>query len=58
MKIWDWAAIGPVLEGAGGSLTDWSGQKLRPDSDGRVIAVGDGALLAPALAMLAASSLT
>jgi fructose-1,6-bisphosphatase/inositol monophosphatase family enzyme len=45
-----------VLEGAGGSLTDWSGQKLRPDSDGRVIAVGDGALLAPALALLAASA--
>ncbi len=58
MKIWDWAAIGPVLEGAGGSLTDWSGQKLRPDSDGRVIAVGDGALLAPALAVLAASAPT
>jgi myo-inositol-1(or 4)-monophosphatase len=58
MKIWDWAAIGPVLEGAGGSLTDWSGKKLRPDSDGRVIAVGDGALLAPALALLAASGQT
>ncbi len=56
LKIWDWAAIAPVLEGAGGRLTDWSGDALHPGSDGRVLAVGDGALLAPALALLAAAS--
>ena len=30
MKLWDWAALVPVVEGAGGRVTDWSGQKLRP----------------------------
>ena len=26
MKLWDWAALVPVIEGAGGKITDWSGQ--------------------------------
>ena len=26
MKLWDWAALVPVVEGAGGRVTDWSGQ--------------------------------
>jgi histidinol phosphatase-like enzyme (inositol monophosphatase family) len=45
MKLWDWAALVPVVEGAGGRMTDWSGQPLRPDGDGTVLAVGDAALL-------------
>ena len=45
MKLWDWAALVPVVEGAGGRVTDWAGQPLRPDGDGRVLAVGDPALL-------------
>jgi len=44
-KIWDWGAIVPVVEGAGGSVTDWHGQPLRPDGDGRVLSVGDKTLL-------------
>jgi myo-inositol-1(or 4)-monophosphatase len=53
LKIWDWAALLPVVEGAGGRMTDWRGQDLNPDNfDGRVIAVGDPALLAPALEKL------
>ncbi len=45
LKVWDWAALMPVVEGAGGRMTDWQGQRLRPGGDGRVIAVGDGRLL-------------
>jgi histidinol phosphatase-like enzyme (inositol monophosphatase family) len=56
MKLWDWAALVPVVEGAGGRITDWSGAALRPDSDGTVLAVGDTALLAPAVELLNDSS--
>lgn len=45
MKPWDWAALVPVVEGAGGRCTDWSGRPLRLDGDGTVLAVGDAALL-------------
>jgi myo-inositol-1(or 4)-monophosphatase len=54
LKVWDWAALAPVIEGAGGRITDWSGAKLSPDGDGRALAVGDPALLEQALALLAA----
>jgi histidinol phosphatase-like enzyme (inositol monophosphatase family) len=53
MKLWDWAALVPVIEGAGGRITDWSGAALRPDGDGRVLAVGDPGLLQTAIALLA-----
>ena len=53
LKVWDWAAVQPVIEGAGGRLTDWCGQPLRADGDGRAVAVGDPALLPAALALLA-----
>ena len=53
MKLWDWAALVPVVEGAGGRVTDWEGQPMREDGDGRILAVGDPALLGPALAALA-----
>ena len=56
MKLWDWAALVPVIEGAGGRVTDWSGQTLRPGCDGRVVAVGDPALLPQAIALLNQSS--
>lgn len=56
MKLWDWAALVPVVEGAGGRMSDWSGAALRPDGDGTVLAVGDPALLAPAVACLNDSS--
>jgi myo-inositol-1(or 4)-monophosphatase len=45
MKLWDWAALVPVIEGAGGRVTDWSGNRLRPDGDGTVLSVGDPSLL-------------
>jgi myo-inositol-1(or 4)-monophosphatase len=52
MKLWDWAALVPVVEGAGGRVTDWTGKVLRPDGDGRVLSVGDPALLLQAVALL------
>ncbi len=52
MKIWDWAPLSAVIEGAGGRVTDWSGAPLRADGDGRVLAVGDPALLPLAIAAL------
>jgi myo-inositol-1(or 4)-monophosphatase len=54
MKPWDWAALVPVIEGAGGRCTDWAGRPLRLDSDGSVLAVGDPALLPAASALLSA----
>lgn len=52
MKVWDWAPLSVVIEGAGGRVTDWNGRPLHPDGDGRVLSVGDPALLAQAVALL------
>ena len=53
LKPWDWAALGPVIEGAGGMLRDWSGRPLAADSAGDVLALGDARLLDAAIACLA-----
>ena len=53
MKVWDWGPLVPVIEGAGGSVTDWRGQPLHPAGDGRVLSVGDPALLPAIVAALA-----
>jgi histidinol phosphatase-like enzyme (inositol monophosphatase family) len=52
MKVWDWGALVPVVEGAGGSVTDWQGQALKPGGDGRVLSVGDKTLLPAILRQL------
>lgn len=52
LKVWDWAALAPVIKGAGGSLTDWAGQRLRRDGDGRALAVGDKRSLEEAVRLL------
>jgi myo-inositol-1(or 4)-monophosphatase len=54
LKIWDWAALLPIIEGAGGRMTDWQGGVLNAASTGQVIAVGDARLLAPVIAALGA----
>jgi myo-inositol-1(or 4)-monophosphatase len=54
MKPWDWAALVPIIEGAGGRCTDWAGQPLTLHGDGTVLAVGDPGLLPEAKALLAA----
>ncbi len=53
LKPWDWAALVPVVEGAGGRMTDWRGQRLTLASAGDVVAVGDPALLPEVVAALA-----
>lgn len=53
MNVHDYFALVPVIEGAGGVITDWRGAALTLDSDGRVLAAGDRAAHAKALERLA-----
>jgi inositol-phosphate phosphatase/L-galactose 1-phosphate phosphatase/histidinol-phosphatase len=53
MKPYDYAALIPVVEGAGGTISDWHGRPLTLDGDGRVLAAGDAALHAEAVKILA-----
>lgn len=50
---YDFAALVPVIEGAGGVVTDWQGRALARGSDGRVIAAGDRRVHEEALRLLA-----
>jgi inositol-phosphate phosphatase/L-galactose 1-phosphate phosphatase/histidinol-phosphatase len=52
LKPHDWCALAPVVEGAGGIMTDWSGAPLTVASDGRVLACGDKRVHAEALRLL------
>jgi inositol-phosphate phosphatase/L-galactose 1-phosphate phosphatase/histidinol-phosphatase len=52
LKPFDYAALVPVVEGAGGIITDWGGEPLTLASDGRVVAAGDPAIHAQALDLL------
>ena len=45
LKLYDFAALVPVVEGAGGTMCDWAGHPLNADSAGDVIAMGDPARL-------------
>lgn len=53
LKPYDFCALTPVIEGAGGEMSDWAGEALSLRSDGRVVAAGDPALAAAARAALA-----
>lgn len=53
LKLYDLAALVPVIEGAGGRMCDWRGADITEDSDGRVIAAGDARLLEDVLPLLA-----
>jgi inositol-phosphate phosphatase / L-galactose 1-phosphate phosphatase / histidinol-phosphatase len=53
LSPYDFAALVPVVEGAGGVMSDWSGKKLTLKSDGKVIAVGDAGLKDKILKLLA-----
>ena len=52
LGTYDYAALAPVVEAAGGVITDWQGQPLTLNSDGRVLAAGSQAVHAAALAAL------
>ncbi len=41
LKPYDFCALAPVVEGAGGVMTDWQGHSLTLNSNGRVVAAGD-----------------
>jgi histidinol phosphatase-like enzyme (inositol monophosphatase family) len=43
LKLHDWAALVPVVEGAGGTMCDWNGDPLHAGSSGHVLALGDPA---------------
>ena len=45
LKLHDWAALVPVVEGAGGTMCDWAGEPLHAGSSGHVLALGDPARL-------------
>lgn len=44
LKPHDFLALVPIIEQAGGVVTDWSGNKMDYNSDGRIIACGSTAL--------------
>lgn len=54
LKPYDFCALIPVVEGAGGVITDWAGSRLTLASGGRVVAAGDPALHREAVAALSA----
>jgi inositol-phosphate phosphatase/L-galactose 1-phosphate phosphatase/histidinol-phosphatase len=41
LQPWDWAALVPVVKGAGGQISDWAGRPLMLGAAGAVIASGD-----------------
>jgi inositol-phosphate phosphatase / L-galactose 1-phosphate phosphatase / histidinol-phosphatase len=53
LKPYDFSAMVPVVDGAGGVATDWQGRPLGLSSDGRVLVAGDARAHREALAFLA-----
>jgi len=54
LKPYDFSAMVPIVEGAGGIATDWQSSPLSLASDGRVLVAGDANAHREALALLAA----
>jgi histidinol phosphatase-like enzyme (inositol monophosphatase family) len=52
LQPYDYLALVPVIEGAGGCISDWQGKPLDLYSDGRVIAAGTPSLHEQALTLL------
>ena len=56
LKLYDFAALVPVIKGAGGLITDWQGKELDINSDGSVLAAGDAAIHRAAMDILGGRS--
>jgi inositol-phosphate phosphatase/L-galactose 1-phosphate phosphatase/histidinol-phosphatase len=52
LKPYDFCAMVPIVEGAGGVATDWQGEALDLASDGRILVAGDRRAHLAALALL------
>jgi inositol-phosphate phosphatase / L-galactose 1-phosphate phosphatase / histidinol-phosphatase len=52
LKPYDFCAMVPIVEGAGGVATDWRGRALDLASDGRILVAGDRRAHQAALALL------
>lgn len=52
LAVHDWAPFAPIIEGAGGRVSDWQGRPLRLDSGPQVLAAGDPALHEQALSLI------
>jgi len=53
LKYFDYCALVPLITAAGGVATDWQGQPLGPNSDGRVCMAGNNHIHREALGALA-----
>ena len=53
LGLHDFIAVVPVIEGAGGTVTDWRGRPLTLESGDRIVAAGDARVHAEALEILA-----
>lgn len=52
MNLWDWAALVPIIQGAGGFITQWDGTPLQAGGDGTVLATSSAELHQEAVAIL------
>jgi len=52
LGTYDFAAIPPIVEGAGGLMCDWDGKPLTLNSDGMTVAMGDPALKEDVLGLI------
>ncbi|MEP6173929.1 MAG: inositol monophosphatase family protein, partial [Parasphingorhabdus sp.] len=53
LKLHDFAALAPIVDGAGGMMCDWNGEPLHAESEGHVLAIGDHARIDDVLAAVA-----
>ncbi|MCY3921219.1 MAG: histidinol-phosphatase [Chloroflexota bacterium] len=55
LKSWDYLALAPIVRGAGGRMTDWSGSELTLESGDRVLASANARLHRAAISRLEAA---